>query len=348
VQAQALRPGSQDAAVENRLAGICLEGLQAYEAGEWGRSIGRLRAVFEERPDYLGGQVAETLYMSYLRLAEAYEEAGDLQLAYEQYREAMELPVGRSIAANRIAQIVPLLTPTPTPTSPPTRTPQLTPEPSPRPFSGNVVHEDRNLLTNASFEGGWYDTYTGQVPEGWRCLWLDGVEFPGSADLAYAPETIVGQIGRVPQVERSLLFLDGTQNLKVFKAFAPMYAALVQDVSGLDQGRTYQLVTNIFVDVYDWDGEKVAPGGTAAQVRLGAAPRGATWRDETEIRYSNWWTGSNTVGFYLEYSDFVFEFEALEPEMTIYIELAAIYGMSNNGFFLDDVALYPVGSRAEP
>lgn len=344
VQALALQPSSQDANRENRMAGTCLEGLNAYDEGDWGRAIGRLRVVFDDRPEYLGGEVAETLYVAYVRLGDAYEAAGNFQLAYEQYQKAMDLPVDRSLASTRINWIVPLLTPTPTPTPLPTGTP----EPTPRPFTGNVVQEDRNLLTNASFEGGWYDTYTGQVPDGWRCLWLDGVGFPGSADIAFTPETTIQQISGVPQRERGTLFRDGRQSLKVFKAYAPIYAAVVQDVSGLDVGRSYQLVVPIFVDVFSWEGEKVAPSGEAAQIRLGAAPTGAAWRDETAVNYSDWWNGLNTANFYLEYSDYVFEFEATEPQMTIYIEMAGIYGMSNNGFFIDNTALYPIGARTRP
>ena len=173
----------------------------------------------------------------------------------------------------------------------------------------------------------------------------DGVRFPGSADVALAPETIIGQVLRTPAHERALLFRDGTQHLKVFKGMAPMYAAVLQDVSGLDVGRSYRLTAPVFVDTYIWDNGKVAPGGEAARIRLGASPRGAVWRDEQAINYSEWWDGNNTSDFFFRYIEFEFEFEATEPEMTIYIEMAAIWGLNNNGFFLDDVSLNPLGSR---
>jgi hypothetical protein len=162
-----------------------------------------------------------------------------------------------------------------------------------------------------------------------------------------APETNVGQRARTPVEERDLFFRDGSQHLKVFKGFAPMYAAVVQDVSGLDVGRRYRIVAPIFVDMYAWEGRKVAPGGEAGRIRLGAAPQGAVWRDEGTITYSDWWDGSNTSGFFLQYSEFTFDFEATQADMTIYIEMAAIYGLTNNGFFLDDVALHPLGTPSE-
>jgi tetratricopeptide (TPR) repeat protein len=342
VQALALRPGNPDAALENQLSATCLEGFDAYRDGEWGRAIGRLRLVFDERQDYLAGEVASTLYFAYLQLGKEYEKAGNLQLAYEQYQKALALPVDHVLVNRLVSSLVPRLTPTPTPTPLPTRTPA----PTPLPFTGSAVQVEQNLLTNPSFEGGWYNIYTGQVPDGWRFLWLDGVDFPGSTDIALAPETVVGQVSRTPPDERSLLFRDGSRHMKVFKGFAPMYGAVVQDVTGLDVGRSYQLVAPIFVDAYAWEGKKVAPGGDAARVRLGAAPTGANWLDETAISYSEWWDGTNTANFFLQYSDFVFDFVATEPEMTIYIEVAGIFGLSNNGFFLDDIRLYPRGTES--
>ncbi|MFW6136058.1 MAG: tetratricopeptide repeat protein [Chloroflexota bacterium] len=338
-RALSLRPASPQAAREHRLAIACSEGFSAFNNEAWGTAIARLRAVFDERPDYLGGTAAHRLYLAYVYLGEQYEAAGNRQLAWEQYQKALELPVDRALAEERASALAPLLTPTVTPT----RLPTTTPAP---PWTGGQVQE-RNLLDNASFEGDWYDIYTGQVPEGWRVLWLDGVEFPGSADVALAPETIIGQKQRTPPAEQGLLFLDGSQHFKLFKSFAPMYVAAVQDVSGLDVGRRYRLVANIFVDTYIWDGKKVEPGGESARVRLGAGPQGAAWRDEETITYSDWWDGNNTSDFFLQYSEFTFDFEATQADMTIYIELSAIYGLNNNGFFIDDTALHPLGTRTD-
>jgi hypothetical protein len=347
VQALALRPRDPGAALEQDLAETCAQGLEAYDEEQWGKAIARLRTVIAEYPDYLDGKVVQSLYRAHVELGRAYEEAGNLQLAYEQYQQALSLPVDHAVVARLLDSLVPRLTPTPAPTPMPTTTPAAgTPAPASSSFTGSEVQMDQNLLVNPSFEEGWYDIYTGQVPDGWRFVWLDGVEFPGSADAAFAPETMVTQKTSVPPEERSLLFRDGSRCLKVFRGFTPVYGAAVQDVSGLDVGRNYRLIVPIFVDVFNWEGQKVAPGGEAARIRLGAAPLGATWRDESAITYSDWWDGANTPGFYLQYSDFSFDFEAEEPEMTIYIELAGIYGLTNNGFFVDDVALYPLGSSS--
>jgi len=338
-RALSLRPASTQAALEHRLAIACSEGFSAFENEVWGTAIARLRIVFDERPEYLGGVVVQRLYLAHVYLGEQYEAAGSNKQAWEEYQKAMALPVDQALAEDRALALAPLLTPTPTPT----RSPTTTPVP---PFTGGQVQE-RNLLENPSFEGNWYDIYTGQVPEGWRVLWLDGVEFPGSTDVALAPETIIGQKLRTPPQEQETLFLDGSQHFKVFKGFAPMYTAIVQDVSGLDVERRYRLTAPIFVDAYIWEGQKVAPGGESARVRLGAGPQGAAWRDEEVIQYSEWWDGTNTDDFFLQYSDFTFDFEATQEEMTIFIEVAGIYGLNNNGFFMDDMALNPLGTRSE-
>ena len=90
-----------------------------------------------------------------------------------------------------------------------------------------------------------------------------------------------------------------------------------------------------------------ANGGEAARIRLGAAPQGAAWRDEEAINYSEWWDGRETSEFFLQYSEYTFDFEATQSDMTIYVEMAAIFGLNNNGFFLDDMALHPLGTAGE-
>ena len=141
---------------------------------------------------------------------------------------------------------------------------------------------------------------------------------------------------------------DGDYCIKVFKPHSPIYAALMQNVSGLEVGRKYQLVAPVYVDTYDWEGGKVPPGDAfTAQVRLGAGPKGVNWLDEGAINYSGWFDGSNTSPFYLAYSTPSFEFVATQPDMAIFIELTVKWGLDNNGFFLDGLALY-AGELVEP
>jgi hypothetical protein len=212
-------------------------------------------------------------------------------------------------------------TPAPTPTATPSPTPSL-------------------ALRNGSFEEGWYNVIIGQVPNDWEWHWVDGEVLPGSDDPAFAPETRVLPKDQLPGYEQDLFILDGFYCIKVFKEHSPIYAALSQDLSGLEQGRQYRFTVPIYVDVFNWEGGKVPPTDPwSAQLRLGVAPIGATWRDEEAISYSGWWNGDNTADFYLNYNDFSFDFAATETEMTVYVEVFAKWGLDNNGFFMDDAKL---------
>jgi hypothetical protein len=204
------------------------------------------------------------------------------------------------------------------------------------------AQEQPNLLVNPGFDEGWYDVVIGQVPDGWHWLWLDNTVQPGTDIMVYAPETRVMPRGQIPPSEQSIFLRDGDQCVKVFKPHSPIYAALMQNVNGLEVGRTYQLVAPVFVDTFDWEGKKVPPGDPyTARVRLGAGPKGASWLDEGAINYSGWWDGANMSPFYLAYSVPTFEFVATQPDMAVYVELAVKWGLDNNGFFLDGMALYP-------
>jgi tetratricopeptide (TPR) repeat protein len=135
-----LAPRNADALEELRLVRLYVDGKASYDQGNWADAIARLRAIHDQRAGYLSGQVASVLYDAYVRYGDAWQQAGDLALAYEQYRLASILPVhDRTLALERLAAVQPLLTPTPTPQ--PTGTPRPaaasgpTAEPTPRPLS---------------------------------------------------------------------------------------------------------------------------------------------------------------------------------------------------------------------
>lgn len=205
-----------------------------------------------------------------------------------------------------------------------------------------------NLLVNPGFENG--NHHQDQiaeivVPDGWKLHWVDGVTFPGAWDNlpAARPEsTVWNSTGGVPEGEE-ILWRDGIYTLKVFKAWAPMYAALSQDVTGLEVGRRYRLVAPVYPDVVmDYSGgNKIPPDRPdSGQVRLGAGPTGSAWRDEGAIAYSGWWTGATIADFYQNYSVFVYDFTATQENMTVWVEFRSTYPYPNNGFFMDTIGLY--------
>ncbi len=204
-----------------------------------------------------------------------------------------------------------------------------------------------NLLKNPGFEEG-HHKQDGiveiTVPDGWRMHWSNRESniFDGYEQTA-RPETVVWNIAGAPASERDLFWKDGSYTVKIFKGWAPMWAAMSQDVAGLEVGRRYRLVAPVYIDIVAEyvKGQKVAPqDGRQGRVRLGASPVGAAWRDEANINYSGWWTGENISPFYQAYPTFIHEFTATAPEMTVWIEVASNYPHLNNGFFIDTVGLY--------
>ena len=205
----------------------------------------------------------------------------------------------------------------------------------------------QNLLVNPGFEAGHYNqdgVAELTVPNGWKLHFVDGVSFPGAWDNlpAARPESVVwNSTGGIPEGEE-VLWRDGVYTLKVFKSWTPMYAAISQDVTGLEVGRRYRLVAPIYTDiVMEYKNGKVPPDRPdSGQVRLGAGPVGAAWRDEGAIAYSGWWTGATVSPFYQAYATFVHDFTATQENMTVFIEFRSTYPYSNNGFFMDTMGLY--------
>ena len=203
-----------------------------------------------------------------------------------------------------------------------------------------------NLLENPGFEDGHYNQ-DGipqiTVPNGWRMYWSNEEKIFGGEWVTTRPETIVWNIKGSPPGEE-FYWKDGSYTMKVFNTWAPMWAALGQDVENLQVGRKYRLSVPIYIDVFaDYEsGKKIPPPPEhlgQAKIRLGAGPVGASWRDETAIGYSGWWTDSSVNPFYQAYPIFVYDFTATQPNMTVYIEMVSAYPFPHNGFFFDTPSL---------
>jgi hypothetical protein len=152
----------------------------------------------------------------------------------------------------------------------------------------------------------------------------------------------------VPEGEE-IYWKDGVYTMKVFNSWAPMWAAMSQDVENLEVGRKYRLSVPIFIDIFEEfeGGQKIAPWREdTGRIRFGASPVGATWRDENAIDYSGWWTAETIDPFYLAMPTFVWDFVATQPNMTIWIEMASTYPYPNNGFFFDLPGLFATNETA--
>jgi len=221
-------------------------------------------------------------------------------------------------------------------------------------FAGPAQAQDLgpNLFNNAGFEHG-HHHQDGipeiVVPDGWQMYWSDRELIFGGEWPTARPETVVWNAkGGIPAGEE-MYWRDGIYTVKIFKSWAPMWAAMSQNVSGLEVGRKYRMVVPIFIDIFESyeSGTKIAPWRKdSGRVRFGAGPVGAAWRDENAINYSGWWTADTVNPFYLSMPTFVWDFTATAPEMSIWIEMASIYPYMNSGFFLDLPGLFAMNETA--
>ncbi|MEZ4517074.1 MAG: hypothetical protein R3C44_09655 [Chloroflexota bacterium] len=159
-------------------------------------------------------------------------------------------------------------------------------------LAGNAFAQEQvgpNLLTNPGFELG-HHHQDGiaeiTVPDGWDMHWSNNELIFGGEWPTARPETVVWDAsGGVPEGEEKF-WKDGQYTFKVFKSWTPMWAALSQNVSGLEVGSKYRLVVPVYIDIFEEykDGQKVIPvRKDTGRVRLGASPVGAAWRDENAI-----------------------------------------------------------------
>lgn len=240
----------------------------------------------------------------------------------------------------------------------PSRTPlQLTPTPIPSPTSsatGTVAATETataapaltptiappagqpNLLPNPSFEEGWYHP-SGigefQVPNRWVLDWQEGFNHldPDPWNAWVRPELRVLTEEFLPPAEHSLFIWDGEQTLKAFKGAGAISFSLQTSVF-LEPG-SYLFVVHVFpdlVDEYGSNGEKIwAPDPLSGEIAFIVQGVQQPWQ-LPRFGQKNRFTHLVTV----------------EQPGLIQLGLAVRgrWAITNNGWFLDDWALYPAAA----
>jgi len=220
------------------------------------------------------------------------------------------------------------------------------------------------LLINPSFEDG-HHHQDGvpelAVPNLWYLYFLDDVPFPGRTKHAYRPESVVWNISGAPDHEKAIFFLDGDYCLKIFKAWAPVYFALTQHVTGLTPGKTYKFEAPVYLDIvmkYE-GGKKVYPGDLwSAEARVGFSDVATSWGygGDGDIDWADWQnpiTDPNIMPEdrrlkFGEYRNAWGTFVAPPTgEMRIWLECKAKWGFQNN-FFFDNFSLVEVNGVVPP
>ncbi len=258
-------------------------------------------------------------------------------------------PARPEAESTRVRELASTTRPTRTPPALPTRTPLVlatateeptatatatalpTPPPTapPAPPAGQP-----NLLPNPSFEEGWY--HPGgigelQIPNRWAFEWEEGTNQldPDPWNAWVRPEVRVLTAEFLPPQEHSVFIWDGEQTLKVFKGSGAISFRMKTTVF-LESG-SYLFVVRVFpdlVDAYLEEGQKVwAPDPLSGEVALIVHGAQQPWQFPR-------------FGQKNEYRQLITVAEAGLVELG-----AAVRGrwaITNNGWFLDDWALYPV------
>jgi tetratricopeptide (TPR) repeat protein len=148
-----ISPGDETAQQERALADLYRQARLTFNQQNWPQAVVVLSEIYESRPNYMQGRARSLLCTAYLNLGEAYEAAGDLEQALDQYRNVLAIegcdPVQAAIKVRdvRLTLYPPTATPTRTPTPTrtllptatatvtPTATPTSAPPPPPKPTS---------------------------------------------------------------------------------------------------------------------------------------------------------------------------------------------------------------------
>ena len=116
-KALALRPEDAQAKGERQLLTLYLTSLDELEAGNWSQVVSDLTPVYEARPDFAGGAVAQNLYVARVAWGDELFADGQYDLALVKYQEAHLI---RGVDATGLDQKIAmveemLVTPTPSP-----------------------------------------------------------------------------------------------------------------------------------------------------------------------------------------------------------------------------------------
>jgi len=124
-------PSDATALEEKRLADLYRQGCLSVKQMDWPQAVSALQQIYDSRPDYLGGRATSLLCTSYLQLGDAFQTAGDLAQALEQYRNVLGIEgcdhVEAAVKERDVRATLYPPTATPTRTPMPTRTPLPTP-----------------------------------------------------------------------------------------------------------------------------------------------------------------------------------------------------------------------------
>lgn len=118
-KAEQLNVDDEALTVEQKLLEAYLSGERLVNQNDYEQGAQYLFPIYEKRPEYFGGYVAELLYRAYIGVADRYVQSQDLERALAAYQRAVDLGLdSNGIAAKRVQELNQLLAPPPPPPAP--------------------------------------------------------------------------------------------------------------------------------------------------------------------------------------------------------------------------------------
>jgi tetratricopeptide (TPR) repeat protein len=132
-KALALQPDDKQTKGESQILRLYMSGLEEYQAGNWSAAIANMTPVYEARPDFADGALAQQLYEAHVGLGDELQADGKIEQALARYEEARLVKgVDASGLDQKISEAEAMLV-TPTPTPEPTQAASAPAASAPRP-----------------------------------------------------------------------------------------------------------------------------------------------------------------------------------------------------------------------
>lgn len=160
-KALALRPDDSQAKGESQLLRLYISSLAEFEAGAWSQVIADLTPVYEARPDFAEGSVAQRLYEAHVAWGDELVDEGQIEQALARYEEARLI---KGVDASGLDQKIAvaqnmLVTPTPSPeptqaaSAPAAARANSAPAPAPTPIPQPYTLKGMSVKANCSGSG---------------------------------------------------------------------------------------------------------------------------------------------------------------------------------------------------
>ncbi|CAN5865537.1 hypothetical protein BH10CHL1_BH10CHL1_38570 [soil metagenome] len=207
-----LKTTDATAQTENNLVDNYLKGLNSIQQNNADQAIQIFQTIYQARPQYVGGYLAEQLYQTYLKVGRSAQESGNLWYALTAFSAAAELQVRDTTEAKNLLNAVTLAL-TPTPTTMPTEVP-VPPAPTATPIPPKLSDFSGWIIFKTDREGGL------------------GVMKPDGSNPQVAPADAAAQIAAIYEKEswspdhNSHLYVtkseNGTNGANIFKLRADL------------------------------------------------------------------------------------------------------------------------------